>query len=161
MVTKRGERIGAQLPVVGDPDGAVLERVHGEHVRHRVVIDAAVQPGRVVFAARRRRLRVGDRTFRMARQIAVRHHAVYDVTAAAGRVAAFPGDEEPGRHAADGQYEDGVLRQALPKRRALPSPARLFLRRRALRLRGLPITRWRSAIFTAAHSPPLVIYSLR
>ena len=56
-----GDLVGGQVGAVGDPDGAVLEGVHGELVRHRFGVDAAVQPGRGVVAADRRGLGVGHR----------------------------------------------------------------------------------------------------
>ena len=58
---ERGDLVGRQVRAVGHPDGAVLERVHGELVGHRLGVDPAVQPGRGVVAADRRGLLVGHR----------------------------------------------------------------------------------------------------
>jgi len=49
-----------QVGSIGDPDCAVLERMHGVLVDDREIVKAAVLPLRRVRAADRRRLEVGD-----------------------------------------------------------------------------------------------------
>ena len=57
-----GDLVGGQAGLIGDPEAAVLEGVDGVLVRHRLVVDAGIEPDRRVVAADWRGLRVGHGT---------------------------------------------------------------------------------------------------
>src|SRR5258708_195859 len=67
---------GRQARVVGDPDGAVLQRMHGILIGHRGGVDGAIEARLVVWAADRRVLWISYLASDVVvREVGISHHA--------------------------------------------------------------------------------------
>src|SRR5258708_12417898 len=67
---------GRQARLVGDPDGAVLQRMHGILIGHRGGVDGAIEARLVVWAADRRVLWISYLASDVVvREVGISHHA--------------------------------------------------------------------------------------